>query len=184
MACGVIAARSAIVVGLAPSRSMLMNTAACAARMSWPAATTPSRIRRLRCSVACESRYVVFVAGSRRFRRLGGDKCSGPLNSCSSYLNNRVPEELVMMSDTATIERAEAVRRHMEATGIDDDAAHAIYHDDAVLEFPQSGERFEGVANFRAWREQYPGKVRIDVREIRGCGDLWVAECGVSYDGG
>jgi hypothetical protein len=89
-----------------------------------------------------------------------------------------------MMSDTATIERAEAVRRHMEATGIDDDAAHAIYHDDAVLEFPQSGERFEGVANFRAWREQYPGKVRIDVREIRGCGDLWVAECGVSYDGG
>jgi SnoaL-like protein len=89
-----------------------------------------------------------------------------------------------MMSDTATTSRAEAVRRHMEATGVDEDAAHAIYHDDAVLEFPQSGERFEGVAKFRAWREQYPGKVRLDVREVRGCGDIWVGECGISYDDG
>ena len=27
---------------------------------------------------------------------------------------------------------------------VDTDVAHEVYHPDAVLEFPQSGERFEG----------------------------------------
>ena len=31
----------------------------------------------------------------------------------------------------------------------DPDLSHAMYNDDAVLEFPQSGERFVGVENFR-----------------------------------
>jgi hypothetical protein len=34
-------------------------------------------------------------------------------------------------------------------TSGDPDLSHAIYHDDAVLEFPQSGVRFEGVENLR-----------------------------------
>jgi hypothetical protein len=42
-----------------------------------------------------------------------------------------------------------ALRRHWEQSGKDEDAAHEIYHRDAVLEFPQPGERFEGVENFR-----------------------------------
>jgi hypothetical protein len=66
----------------------------------------------------------------------------------------------------------------------DSDGAHAIYHDDAVLEFPQSGERFEGLANFKEWREQYPSDVRFAVRRISGSGDVWVRELTVSYDGG
>ncbi|WP_373993482.1 hypothetical protein [Arthrobacter sp. E44] len=37
-----------------------------------------------------------------------------------------------------------ALRRHWDHSGVDEDVAHEIYHDDAVLEFPQSGERFEG----------------------------------------
>jgi len=41
------------------------------------------------------------------------------------------------------------VRRYWEYVGKDADREHELYHDDAVLEFPQSGERFEGVANFR-----------------------------------
>lgn len=67
-----------------------------------------------------------------------------------------------------------------------DDAArsHELYHDDAVLEFPQSGERFEGVANFRAWREQYPVPVEFRMRRVSGSGDVWVREVSVSYDGG
>jgi hypothetical protein len=70
------------------------------------------------------------------------------------------------------------------ATG-EHDEAHEIYRDDAVLEFPQSGERFEGVANFKEWRRQYPAtKVEFDVRRVRGAGDVWVAEMGVRYDGG
>jgi hypothetical protein len=62
--------------------------------------------------------------------------------------------------------------------------SHAIYTDDAVLEFPQSGERFEGVENFREWRSKYPAETSFDFREVRGCDDLWVVELSVSYDGG
>jgi len=63
-------------------------------------------------------------------------------------------------------------------------AAVEIYHDDAVLEFPQSGERFEGRANFQAWREQYPVPVAFRLRRITGSGDVWVSEVSASYDGG
>lgn len=76
------------------------------------------------------------------------------------------------------------IERFLEATGVDETAAHAIYHDDAVLEFPQSGERFEGVPNFREWRSRYPVDVSMSVRHLRGSGDLWVAEVSISYDGG
>ncbi len=50
----------------------------------------------------------------------------------------------------------EIVRRYWERPGADVDLATEIYHDDAVLEFPQSGERFEGVATFTAWRAEAP----------------------------
>jgi hypothetical protein len=63
-------------------------------------------------------------------------------------------------------------------------AAHEIYHEDAVLEFPQSGERFEGVANFREWRAAYPAKVEFAFDRLRGKDDVWVAESRVRYDGG
>ena len=46
--------------------------------------------------------------------------------------------------------------QHFENAGNDPERAHAMYHEDAVLEFPQSGERFIGVANFREWRSNYP----------------------------
>jgi hypothetical protein len=68
--------------------------------------------------------------------------------------------------------------------GRDLDANHEIYHDDAVLEFPQSGERFVGRANFLTWRKQYPAKVDYRIRRIIGGGDLWVIELLASYDGG
>src|SRR5665809_54907 len=45
-------------------------------------------------------------------------------------------------------------------------AAHAIYHDDAVLEFPQSGERFEGVENFRGWRSNYPVSTSFELGAV------------------
>ena len=77
-----------------------------------------------------------------------------------------------------------ALERHWEYAGTDQDIAHELYHDDAVLEFPQSGERFEGVENFREWRRQYPAKLAFEVRQIRGHGYLWVAENSISYDDG
>jgi len=62
--------------------------------------------------------------------------------------------------------------------------SHEMYDDHAVLEFPQSGERFVGVANFREWRSRYPGSVTYAIDRIRGADDIWVAEMTVSYDGG
>ncbi len=38
-----------------------------------------------------------------------------------------------------------ALERHWEATvALDLDRAHDIYHDDLIVEFPQSGERISG----------------------------------------
>ena len=76
------------------------------------------------------------------------------------------------------------LRRYFELSGSDPDLAHEIYQDDAVLEFPQSGERFLGVENFREWRGQYPGSVDFEVREVRGGDDVWVAEVSIRYDDG
>jgi len=89
-----------------------------------------------------------------------------------------------MITNPPAVSIADVLRRHLEAVGSDLDAEHEMYTEDAVLEFPQSGERFEGLANFRAWRDQYPDAVALVVRRIRGGGDVWVAECTISYDGG
>jgi hypothetical protein len=83
---------------------------------------------------------------------------------------------------------AETVRgmlqQHFDYSRTDPDKAHAMYREDAVLEFPQSGERFVGMENFREWRSNYPASTTFEFREIRGRDDLWVVELTVSYDGG
>ena len=84
--------------------------------------------------------------------------------------------------DEATV-RAMLVQ-HFEHARSDPELAHAMYHDDAVLEFPQSGERFLGVANFREWRSNRPTSSSFEIREVRGRDDLWVAEGAISYDDG
>lgn len=77
-----------------------------------------------------------------------------------------------------------ALRRHWEYAGKDEDVSHEIYHEDAVLEFPQSGERFEGVQNFREWRRRYPAHLKFHTRRITHRDDLVVVENLISYDGG
>ena len=66
----------------------------------------------------------------------------------------------------------EALMHRLEWTGRDSDKSHEIYHDDAVLEFPQSGERFVGKQNFQTWREKYPAEVEFRVRRITGSGEF------------
>jgi hypothetical protein len=78
----------------------------------------------------------------------------------------------------------EQVRRYFESAGADVERAHELYHDDAVLEFPQSGERFEGVDNFTEWRRRYPAEVSYRIRRITVRDDLVVVELSVSYNGG
>jgi len=80
----------------------------------------------------------------------------------------------------------ETVRRYFEHIGADIDYADEIYHDDAVLEFPQSGERFEGAATFTEWRRQYPAdvdKMQFRVRRVTVRTDLAVVEISATYDG-
>jgi hypothetical protein len=77
-----------------------------------------------------------------------------------------------------------ALRRQWEYAAADQDISHELYHDDAILEFPQSQERFEGKVNFLTWRKRYPAALEFKLRRIRGRGDLWVAELSLRYDGG
>jgi hypothetical protein len=76
------------------------------------------------------------------------------------------------------------LEQHFEYASSDPGKAHEMYHADAVLEFPQSGERFEGVDNFREWRSDYPASTRVEFREVRGEGDRWVVELSISYGDG
>ena len=61
------------------------------------------------------------------------------------------------------------------ANSADFDAAHALYHEDASLEWPQSGERFVGKETLRAMRETAP-PLRFTTWRIAGSGDVWTAE--------
>lgn len=76
------------------------------------------------------------------------------------------------------------MRLYFDTPGGDVEHAAEIYHEDAVLEFPQSGERFEGRDNFTAWRGQYPAQVGFDVRRITIADEMAIVELTASYDGG
>jgi len=76
------------------------------------------------------------------------------------------------------------VERYFTYSADEMDLAHEMYHDDSVLEFPQSGERFEGVANFKEWRNQYPAEVEYRIRRMVSSGDHVVAEVSIRYNGG
>jgi hypothetical protein len=76
-----------------------------------------------------------------------------------------------------------ALRRHWAASDADDfDAEHEIYREDAVLEYPQSGERIRGRHNIQASRTAQPNSKRFTVRRMVGAGDLWVTELVMTYD--
>ena len=77
-----------------------------------------------------------------------------------------------------------ALDRHWSASDVNDfETEHAIYHADAVLEYPQSGERIRGRGNIQITRAKQPSEKRFTVRRIIGGGDLWITEYILSYDG-
>ena len=52
-----------------------------------------------------------------------------------------------------------AIDRHWASSAAgDQDAEHEIYHDDAVCEYPQSGEVIRGRHNLQALRSHHPGR--------------------------
>jgi hypothetical protein len=89
-----------------------------------------------------------------------------------------------MAQTTDDRDRRTALERHWAAADRDDFAVeHEIYRDDAILDYPQSGERIRGRRNIGESRKVQPNRKRFTVRRIVGSGDLWVTEFVLSYDG-
>ena len=84
------------------------------------------------------------------------------------------------------------IQAHFDASNVgaaggapDDGIARAseIYADDAVLEWPQGGERVRGKANIIGFRSTYPSRQRFELHRVTGSGDVWVNEYTIRYEG-
>ncbi len=77
-----------------------------------------------------------------------------------------------------------ALEEHWRASERGDtEAEHAIYAADAILDYPQSGERFRGRTTIAAQRGGHPADRHFTVLRILGTENLWVSECIITYDG-
>jgi hypothetical protein len=77
-----------------------------------------------------------------------------------------------------------AIEEHWLASERGDiEAEHAIYATEAVLDYPQSGERFRGRATIAAQRGGHPADRHFTIKRITGHGQLWISECVITYDG-
>ena len=72
---------------------------------------------------------------------------------------------------------------HWSASAAGDaEAEHNIYAEDAICDYPQSGERILGRNNLQALRSHHPGKpAGFNVKRILGKGDLWITEYIITY---
>ncbi|SNS35314.1 SnoaL-like domain-containing protein [Granulicella rosea] len=79
----------------------------------------------------------------------------------------------------------EALNAHWRASAAGDaEAEHDIYRDDAICDYPQSGERIAGRKNLQALRSHHPGRPSgFEVKRILGSGDLWITEYVILYQG-
>jgi hypothetical protein len=96
------------------------------------------------------------------------------------------------MNDQQTEDQGSAVRdqeiraalnQHWAASDANDfETEHLIYREDAVLDYPQSGERTRGRRNIQNQRASQPNKKWFSIRRIIGSGGLWVTEFILKYD--
>ena len=77
------------------------------------------------------------------------------------------------------------IQAHFDASNVStagggpgDDIVRAsqIYADDAVVEWPQGGERLRGKANIIGFRSTYPASQQFQLHQTTGCHNLWVNE--------
>ena len=78
-----------------------------------------------------------------------------------------------------------ALNTHWHASAVGDaNAEHDIYDDDAICDYPQSGERILGRSNLQALRSHHPGKPSgFKVKRILGNGNLWITEYTINLPG-
>jgi hypothetical protein len=76
-----------------------------------------------------------------------------------------------------------ALEKHWSASAAGDlDAEHDIYQENAVCEYPQSGERILGKENLKNLRGHHPGRPSgFIVHRVSGSGNLWVTEYVINY---
>jgi hypothetical protein len=85
---------------------------------------------------------------------------------------------------TRDAESRTRIEEHWQASELGDtDREHAIYTADAILDYPQSGERFRGRSRIQEQRGGHPAERHFTIVRILGSGDLWVSECVITYDG-
>jgi hypothetical protein len=90
----------------------------------------------------------------------------------------------VNIASDGDVDLRERIQQHWEASERGDlDAEHAIYAADAILDYPQSGERFSGRSRIQAQRGGHPAERHFTIRRILGGGGVWVSECVITYDG-
>jgi ketosteroid isomerase-like protein len=65
----------------------------------------------------------------------------------------------------------------------DFDVMDQVFADDAIVEYPQSGERIRGRANIRAVEENYPGLPTVTIRRKLVIADLALVESDLDYQG-
>jgi hypothetical protein len=77
-----------------------------------------------------------------------------------------------------------ALEQHWQASETGDtEVEHAIYATEAILDYPQSGERFHSRASIAAQRGGHPADRHFTVLRITGQANVWVSECIITYDG-
>jgi hypothetical protein len=93
------------------------------------------------------------------------------------------PQKNAQHAGTRDQQIRSALDQHWAASDTSDFVTeHLIYHEDAVLEYPQSGERTRGRSNIQNQRASQPNKKRFSIRRILGIGDLRVTEFILTYD--
>jgi hypothetical protein len=80
--------------------------------------------------------------------------------------------------------RRATARGFVEAINTGDmDVFDALYHDDVVIHWPQSGEVIRGKKSIRELRQAYPTPPTATLGRIIGSGNLWATEMVFDYDG-
>jgi hypothetical protein len=85
--------------------------------------------------------------------------------------------------DTDSARRRAIVQHWTASEAGDSELEHRLYASDAVLDYPQSGERFLGRSTIAEQRGSNPARRHFTLQRVVGEGSVWVSECVITYDG-
>ena len=86
------------------------------------------------------------------------------------------------MSEAANRAGVDALVNAINANDLD--ALDAVFTEDVILEWPQSGERIRGGSNRREIYRRFPSLPKVTPQRTTGSGDVWVLEASLDYGDG